>query len=283
MRSVTSAGRKTRKLKKSGRHSRPWQAQKSARRLGVIAPALVVIGAVSAWQFGPSAPASAMAGTVSHQRQPVRAPDRMVGQFDSFLTGPLRVPLLQTTDRPGPGPSAVVTAVVRQQVIAAAARERQAGHQARSGRQPAAPRPRAGLDCQGDVGMLPANYGAIMTFLTAHGYTPMAAAGVAGNIYQESQGNPESVGTGGGGLIGWTPLPSGFVTGNVAADLQTQLSALLAFNDQWAEFIPALNAATSPTQAADIYMNDFERPGLPAAYNREGAANAVARACGIVA
>ncbi len=131
--------------------------------------------------------------------------------------------------------------------------------------------------------MLPANYGAIMTFLTAHGYTPMAAAGVAGNIYQESQGNPESVGTGGGGLIGWTPLPSGFVTGNVAADLQTQLSALLAFNDQWAEFIPALNAATSPTQAADIYMNDFERPGLPAAYNREGAANAVARACGIVA
>ena len=47
-----------------------------------------------------------------------------------------------------------------------------------------------------------------------------AAAGIAGNIYQESKGNPESVGSGGGGLIGWTPLPSGFVTGNVQADLQ---------------------------------------------------------------
>jgi hypothetical protein len=42
-----------------------------------------------------------------------------------------------------------------------------------------------------------------------------------------------------------------------------------------------LNAATSPTEAADVYMNYFERPGLPAAYNREGAASAVAQACGI--
>ena len=43
--------------------------------------------------------------------------------------------------------------------------------------------------------------------------------------------------------------------------------------------IPTLNAATSATQAADIYMNYFERPGIPAAYNREGAAAAVAAAC----
>ncbi len=207
----------------------------------------------------------------------------MVGQVDSFMTGPLSVPLLETPDRPTPGPTAVVTAVVRRQVIAMLTRDRQVGHHAPSRRHLAAARPRAGFDCQGTGGMLPANYRAIMTFLTAHGYTPMAAAGIAGNIYQESQGNPESVGTGGGGLIGGTPLPSGCVTGNVAADLQTQLSALLTFNDQWAQDIPALNAATSATQAADIYMNDFERPGLPAAYNREGAANAVAQACGIVA
>jgi hypothetical protein len=129
--------------------------------------------------------------------------------------------------------------------------------------------------------MLPANFGVIVRFLVAHGYTAMAAAGIAGNIYQESMGNPESVGTGGGGLIGWTPLPAGFVTGSPAADLQTQLQALLTYNQQWAQFIPALNAATSPTEAADIYMNYFERPGIPAAYNREGAAVAVAQACGI--
>ncbi len=130
-------------------------------------------------------------------------------------------------------------------------------------------------------GPLPANYAAIVGFLTAHGYTGLAAAGIAGNIYQESEGNPESVGSGGGGLIGWTPLPAGFVTGNVAADLQTQLEALLTYNQQWAQFIPALNAATSAAEAADIYMDDFERPGIPAAGNREAAADAVAAACGL--
>jgi hypothetical protein len=135
--------------------------------------------------------------------------------------------------------------------------------------------------CTGTSGMLPANYAAIVDFLVAHGYTGFAAAGIAGNIYQESKGDPESVGSGGGGLIGWTPLPSGFVTGNSAADLQTQLNALLTYNQGWAQFIPALNAATSATEAADIYMNDFERPGLPVAANREAAAQAVAAACGI--
>ena len=129
--------------------------------------------------------------------------------------------------------------------------------------------------------MLPENYQAIMAFLTKHGYTAMAAAGIAGNMWQESKGNPESVGTGGGGLIGFTPLPAGYVTGNPAADLRTQLAAVLTYNRQWSQYIPMLNAATSATQAADIYMNDFERPGLPAAANREAAAAAVASACGL--
>ncbi|MGO8961981.1 MAG: phage tail tip lysozyme [Streptosporangiaceae bacterium] len=140
------------------------------------------------------------------------------------------------------------------------------------------------LTCSGTTqypAYLPQNYATIVSFLTTHGYTSMAAVGVAGNIYQESKGNPESVGTGGGGLIGWTPLPVGLVTGNPAADLQTQLAALLTYNQQWAQYIPALDAATNPTQAADIYMDYFERPGIPAAYNRETAANAVAQACGV--
>jgi LysM repeat protein len=133
----------------------------------------------------------------------------------------------------------------------------------------------------GAQGMVPQNYATIVSFLTSHGYTGLAAAGIAGNIFQESEGNPESVGSGGGGLIGFTPLPSGYVTGNPAADLQTQLNAVLTYNQQWSQFIPALNAATSAVQAADIYMNDFERPGIPAAGNREAAAEAVAAACNL--
>jgi len=150
-----------------------------------------------------------------------------------------------------------------------------------TGQSPSSPAAAAVTCSASAAGMVPAHYAAIVSFLTSHGYTGLAAAGIAGNIYQESQGDPESAGSGGGGLIGWTPLPSGFVTGNVSADLQTQLNALLSYNQQWSAYLPALNAATSATQAADIYMNDFERPGIPAAGNREAAAQAVAAACGL--
>jgi hypothetical protein len=122
---------------------------------------------------------------------------------------------------------------------------------------------------------------AIVSFLLANGYSDNAAAGIGGNIYQESKGNPESVGMGGGGLIGWTPLPSGFVTGDVAADLQTQLDQILVYNEQWASYLPALNAAASPADAAYLYVTDFERAGIPAASTREASADAVASACGI--
>jgi len=100
-------------------------------------------------------------------------------------------------------------------------------------------------------------------------------------MYQESHGNPESVGSGGGGLIGFTPLPAGYVTGNYAVDLQKQLQAVLTYNQIWASYLPALNSAASPADAAYIYVTDFERAGIPAAYNRETSAEAVASACGI--
>jgi Phage tail lysozyme len=132
----------------------------------------------------------------------------------------------------------------------------------------------------GGTGMLPLNYATIVNFLIGHGYTSIAAAGIAGNTYQESGGNPESGDASAGGLIGWTPLPSGYITGNPSADLQTQLAGLLAFNDHLGEFLPALNAATTPADAAYVYMIDFERPGFPAASNRENSAIAVASACG---
>ena len=137
------------------------------------------------------------------------------------------------------------------------------------------------LSCNLSGGMLPDNVTAIVTFLLAHGYSDNAAAGIAGNMYQESKGNPESEGMGGGGLIGFTPLPGGYVTGNPAADLQTQLEAVLTYNQQWASYLPALNGAASPADAASIYVTDFERAGIPAASTRETSAEDVASACGI--
>jgi hypothetical protein len=145
-----------------------------------------------------------------------------------------------------------------------------------------APKPTAAtLSCNLSDGLLPDNVTAIVSFLLAHGYSDNAAAGIAGNMYQESKGNPESEGMGGGGLIGFTPLPAGYVTGNPAADLQTQLEAVLSYNQQWAGYLPELNGAASPAAAASVYVTDFERAGIPAASTREASAEAVAGACGI--
>jgi hypothetical protein len=58
------------------------------------------------------------------------------------------------------------------------------------------------------------------------------------------------------------------------------LGGLLTFNDRLAAFLPALDARTTPADAADVYMIDFERPSFPAASNRENSAIAVAAACG---
>jgi Phage tail lysozyme len=241
-------------------------------RMGVIAPAVIAIGAAAAWQFNPldadAAPAATQTTSVVHKD--AAASGRLpAGHGKPAATRAAAASGRHPASRPASTPG-----------------KTRAGHSPAAGRtHKSAAATVTTFTCSttgtAASGLLPANYAAIVDFLTAHGYTPLAAAGIAGNIYQESEGNPESVGTGGGGLIGWTPLPAGFVTGNPAADLQTQLEALLTYNEQWAQFIPMLNAATSPAAAADIYMNYFERPGVPAAYNREGAAAAVAQACGI--
>jgi hypothetical protein len=175
-------------------------------------------------------------------------------------------------------PSALVTATAKPQ---APAHTSPAAHTAATHAAPASPPARSTLSCDLNYSLLPMNVTAIVSFLLAHGYSHNATAGIAGNIYQESKGNPEAIGMGGGGLIGWTPLRSGFVTGNPAADLQTQLAAILDYNQIWSSYLPALNSAGSPASAAYIYVTDFERAGIPAAATREASAANVALACGI--
>ena len=176
-------------------------------------------------------------------------------------------------------PSAKPTAAASHAVAAAKAPATQAPAASPSTSTSAAPA--ATLSCNLNYGMLPDNVTAIVSFLLANGYSDNAAAGIAGNMYQESKGDPESEGMGGGGLIGFTPLPAGYVTGNPATDLQTQLNAVLTYNQGWASYLPALNAAASPADAAYIYVTDFERAGIPAASTREASADNVASACGI--
>jgi hypothetical protein len=274
---------------------------KVAKAAGKAAPAVAVVGALAAVPQVRDFVASAAHGITAGQQStasltsPGQAADAVGGNPDSLATPGYRPRHAAGHASAGParGSNGARTAAPRSDTSHLRA------HRTTPAPQPSSTPPSSGSSptpkpsapstsaargvpkCTGTSGMLPENYATIVDFLVGHGYSDFAAAGIAGNMYQESKGDPESVGDGGGGLIGFTPLPAGYVTGNPAVDLQTQLNAVLTYNQQWSQFIPALNAATSAVQAADIYMNDFERPGIPAASNREGAAQAVATACGM--
>jgi LysM repeat protein len=110
---------------------------------------------------------------------------------------------------------------------------------------------------------------AIGQYLVDNGYSKAAAAGVASCVDGESGGNPESVGSGGGGLIGWTPLGSAapnanIVTGNASADMMAQLGDLLYYNSNeiGASRVAELDSQADPVAAADFYSQNFEKPAV---------------------
>ncbi len=110
---------------------------------------------------------------------------------------------------------------------------------------------------------------AVAQYLVENGYSDAAAAGVASCIDGESGGNPESVGSGGGGLIGWTPLGSAapnanIVTGNPAQDMMTQLGDLLYYNSAeiGQSLVAQLNGISDPVSAADFFSQNFEKPAV---------------------
>jgi Phage tail lysozyme len=107
----------------------------------------------------------------------------------------------------------------------------------------------------------------IYKYLRSNGYSPMQAAGAIASIYGESGFDPESQGTGGRGLIGWTPastLPDSAFTGNAANDMSAQLPLILKFvadnGDQGA--VNMMSGATSVNQAAQIWGQKVERYGI---------------------
>ena len=110
---------------------------------------------------------------------------------------------------------------------------------------------------------------AIGQYLVDNGYSAAAAAGVASCVYGESGANPESVGSGGGGLIGWTPIGSAqpnanIITGDVSADMMTQLADILYYNahEIGQSRVDELNSETDPVAAADFYSQHFEKPAV---------------------
>lgn len=104
---------------------------------------------------------------------------------------------------------------------------------------------------------IPQNAQNVYQFLTSHGYTPIAASGIVGNIEQESGGDPTAPG---GGLIQ--------ILGHTGGSLASEEQAILTYNNQQgSSLINSLNSQSSPSSAALFYSQYFERPLASAANN----------------
>lgn len=102
--------------------------------------------------------------------------------------------------------------------------------------------------------------------LLSHGLNKIGAAGIIGNAKQESGWNPASVGSGGGGLWGFTASPYSLADlqayasqqGRPWADAGLQTQFLLKFLS--GSLKQKLNSSASPGAAASVFMSDWERP-----------------------
>jgi hypothetical protein len=93
--------------------------------------------------------------------------------------------------------------------------------------------------------------------------TPIAAAGAIASIWGESTWNPMAQGTGGRGLIGWTP-PSTISNAAFSGGLSTQLPMVIKFistSGDWG-VISEMNQATSVLAAANLWGKGVERYGI---------------------
>jgi LysM repeat protein len=322
VRSVTGPSKK-RKLSRKGRHSRPSQVQKAARRAGLAAPALAVSGALvaagpqaltalthHAHPAGPAAGTALDAGTAlgatgqarsihldttarptdqATRVYEVHAGDTLAGIAQQFyghssdwawlfainhskISNPGAIYAGEVLSVPADPPASVANGTYRPRHAEAASDPAPTAIDTAS----ASPAQSSSGGSSGSLGAQIQqaiasgnNLTAIALYLVQHGYSHAAAAGIASCIDGESQGNPESMGDGGGGLIGWTPLGSAapspnIVTGNVAQDLMTQLGDILYYNSSeiGQSQVDQLNSIGDPVAAADFYSQNFERPSV---------------------
>lgn len=112
---------------------------------------------------------------------------------------------------------------------------------------------------------IPQNALAIWNELIADGATPFQAAGILGNIEQESGGNPESRaldsnGRYANGLVSWNegsyPNSASMLTGNVSQDIKTQVAYIVQTGG-----LTAAGNAQNASAAAVAFQNNYERCG----------------------
>ena len=190
-------GTRTRKIRRRGRHQAPSPVRKVAKRAGVAAPAVAVAGALAAAPHLHSLTASAPKVTgaaTAHLVYPVQSANA-VNTASALPASQSRAEYqARHARKPAPRPRPHRSAAPASPAPSASPTPSSA-----SGQQAAAPAASTGdLSCSASAsGPLPANYAAIMSFLTSHGYTGNAAAGMAGNITRSPAAIPSPKGTAG--------------------------------------------------------------------------------------
>jgi LysM repeat protein len=300
VRSVTQTGRKSTK----GRHRRPSQVQKVAQRAGMAAPALAVTGALAAApqalaattpaHFAPPVKGDSGKTTTLHLDAVVKHADQASrtytvrhgdtlyaiaqrfyghGRYWHWLyqanQSKIRHPNLIFAGQVLTIPSHPRTVSTDPAATNTADLTSQGGSQSSTGTQSQSSSS-ASLSSAVQKDIASGNdLLAVAQFLEENGYSKAAAAGVASCVDGESGGNPESVGSGGGGLIGWTPIGSAspnsnIITGNAAQDMMTQLQDILFYNSNeiGQAQVTQLNGISDPLEAADFYSQNFEKPAV---------------------
>ena len=283
MKSASSSRSKHNKAARTGRHRAGRSGiRKSIKIITAAAAVAGVAGAFAGYQAETRLQQNPVANTVAtyhHQQltadgvlaagsaQPMRIRHAATGKNDTSGSN-------RQSRNSGSSRKPATTTRTRQSVTAA--------HHRRSGNAPAPSRPAptaspsssssssASLKAEVQKNIAAGNYElAVAQYLVENGYSKVGAAGVVGCIDGESGGNPESVGSGGGGLIGWTPISSAapnanIITGSPAQDMMTQLSDLLYYNgtEIGQSLVNQLNSQTDPTAAADFYSANFEKPAV---------------------
>ena len=175
---------RNRKIRRRGRHKALSPVRKVAKRAGVAAPAVAVAGALAAaphlHSLTTSAPRVTGAAT-AHLVYPVQTANAASALPASQSRAEYRARhARKPASRPHPHRSATpatpASPAPHPAPSASAKPAAAPGHAA-------APASTGDRSCPASAsGPLPANYAAIVGFLTAHGYTGNAAAGIAGNI-----------------------------------------------------------------------------------------------------
>jgi Phage tail lysozyme len=127
-------------------------------------------------------------------------------------------------------------------------------------------------------GGIPENAETIWKYLIAQGFSSNAAAGILGNIEQESGGSITAGNWPGNyGLIQWTPANDYFSS---PPNLGQQLAGIVTYINKNGSVQAINQAATSPSAAALYFSNEYERPNPADANNayREASAQAVYQA-----